>query len=77
MGVYKHKNLKISPNWLSLTIESFQVSIVMEQMIRLLHNCGLPKEDVDFINSDGITMNKLLMDVSFVRNIFRNRVVVL
>ncbi|XP_020250917.1 probable aldehyde dehydrogenase, partial [Asparagus officinalis] len=36
-----------------------KVSIVMEQMLRLLHKCGLPKEDVDFINSDGITMNKL------------------
>lgn len=40
-----------------------KVSIVMEQMIRLLHECGLPAEDVDFINSDGITMNKLLLEV--------------
>lgn len=40
-----------------------QVSIVMEQMLRLLHDCGLPKEDVDFINSDGKTMNKLLIEV--------------
>ncbi|OAY77750.1 Delta-1-pyrroline-5-carboxylate dehydrogenase 12A1, mitochondrial [Ananas comosus] len=38
------------------------VSIVMEQMLRLLHDCGLPMEDVDFINSDGITMNKLLIE---------------
>nr|QCI61343.1 Aldehyde dehydrogenase [Crocus sativus] len=38
-----------------------KVSIVMEQMLLLLHECGLPKEDVDFINSDGITMNKLLL----------------
>lgn len=38
-----------------------KVSIVMEQMMRLLHSCGLPAEDVDFINSDGTTMNKLLM----------------
>lgn len=37
-----------------------KVCIVMEQMIRLLHDCGLPMEDVDFINSDGKTMNKLL-----------------
>ncbi|KAB2089672.1 hypothetical protein ES319_A03G077500v1 [Gossypium barbadense] len=35
-----------------------KVSIVMEQMMRLLHYCGLPAEDVDFINSDGKTMNK-------------------
>ncbi|XP_020098232.1 probable aldehyde dehydrogenase isoform X1 [Ananas comosus] len=39
-----------------------KVSIVMEQMLRLLHDCGLPMEDVDFINSDGITMNKLLIE---------------
>ncbi|XVF09126.1 hypothetical protein REPUB_Repub07fG0064300 [Reevesia pubescens] len=38
-----------------------KVSIVMEQMMRLLHHCGLLAEDVDFINSDGKTMNKLLM----------------
>jgi 1-pyrroline-5-carboxylate dehydrogenase len=41
-----------------------KVSIVMEQMIRLLHDCGLPAEDVDFINSDGITMNKLLLEAN-------------
>jgi len=40
-----------------------KVSIVMEQMIRLLHDCGLPVEDMDFINSDGVTMNKLLLEV--------------
>lgn len=39
-----------------------KVSIVMEQMLRLLHDCGLPKEDVDFINSDGMTMNKFLLE---------------
>ncbi|XP_048431507.1 probable aldehyde dehydrogenase [Pyrus x bretschneideri] len=39
-----------------------KVSIVMKQMMRLLHYCGLPTEDVDFINSDGQTMNKLLLE---------------
>ncbi|KAG7019859.1 putative aldehyde dehydrogenase [Cucurbita argyrosperma subsp. argyrosperma] len=39
-----------------------KVSIVMEQMIRLLHHCGLPLEDLDFINCDGKTMNKLLIE---------------
>lgn len=34
----------------------------MEQMIRLLHHCGLPLEDLDFINCDGKTMNKLLIE---------------
>jgi 1-pyrroline-5-carboxylate dehydrogenase len=41
-----------------------KVSIVMEQMLRLLHDCGLPKEDVDFINSDGKTMNKILLEAN-------------
>lgn len=41
-----------------------KVSIVMEQMMRLLHCCGLPVEDVDFINSDGKTMNKLLTEAN-------------
>ncbi|KAK1259524.1 putative aldehyde dehydrogenase [Acorus gramineus] len=39
-----------------------KVSIVMEQMLRLLHECGLRVEDVDFINSDGIAMNKFLLE---------------
>uniref|UniRef100_A0A1J3D2S8 Delta-1-pyrroline-5-carboxylate dehydrogenase 12A1, mitochondrial n=1 Tax=Noccaea caerulescens TaxID=107243 RepID=A0A1J3D2S8_NOCCA len=41
-----------------------KVSIVMEQMMRLLHYCGLPLEDVDFINSDGKTMNKILLEAN-------------
>ncbi|QHO51658.1 Delta-1-pyrroline-5-carboxylate dehydrogenase 12A1 [Arachis hypogaea] len=41
-----------------------KVSIVMEQMLRLLHTCGLPVEDVDFINCDGKTMNKLLQEAN-------------
>lgn len=35
----------------------------MDQMLRLLQYCGLPVDDVDFINSDGKTMNKLLLEV--------------
>lgn len=41
-----------------------KVSIVMEQMLHLLLECGLPADDVDFINSDGKTMNKLLMEAN-------------
>ncbi|KAK6924969.1 Aldehyde dehydrogenase domain [Dillenia turbinata] len=37
-----------------------KVCIVMEQMLRLLHDCGLPVEDVEF-NSDGKMMNTLLL----------------
>lgn len=39
-----------------------KVSVVMEQAIRLLHHCGMPEADVDFINSDGATMHKLLLE---------------
>lgn len=39
-----------------------RVSVVMEQALRLLHHCGLPKEDVDFINCDGQTMHHLLLE---------------
>ena len=38
-----------------------RVSVVMEQFLRLLHACGLPPTDADFINTDGPTMNKLLV----------------
>ncbi|KAJ1433135.1 Aldehyde/histidinol dehydrogenase [Ochromonadaceae sp. CCMP2298] len=38
-----------------------RVAAVMEQALRLLHHCGMPMQDVDFINSDGPTMHKLLM----------------
>lgn len=34
--------------------------------MRLLHHCGLPVEDVDFINSDGRAMNRLLLEVSMI-----------
>ncbi|KAF5734155.1 aldehyde dehydrogenase isoform X3 [Tripterygium wilfordii] len=43
-----------------------KVSIVMEQALRMLHFCGLPVEDVDFINSDGKIMNKILLEVDYV-----------
>ncbi|CAI9112258.1 OLC1v1012679C1 [Oldenlandia corymbosa var. corymbosa] len=43
-----------------------KVSLVMDQMLRLLHASGLPTEDVDFINCDGKTMNKLLVEVEYV-----------
>jgi len=38
-------------------------SVIMEQMLRLLHHCGMPMEDVDFINNqDGKTMHQLLLE---------------
>lgn len=34
-----------------------QVSVVMEQTLRLFHHCGVPTEDLDFINCDGPVMH--------------------
>jgi 1-pyrroline-5-carboxylate dehydrogenase len=38
-----------------------KVAVVMEQALRLLHHCGMPLQDVDFINCDGSIMHKLLV----------------
>jgi len=37
-----------------------KVSIVMEQFIQLLHACGMPKKDVDFLNCQGPVMTEFL-----------------
>ncbi|CAM9340221.1 unnamed protein product [Ectocarpus sp. 4 AP-2014] len=37
-----------------------KVSVVMEQTLRLFHHCGVPVEDVDFINCDGPVMHGVL-----------------
>jgi 1-pyrroline-5-carboxylate dehydrogenase len=39
-----------------------KVALVMEQVMRMLHECGLPLTDVDFINCDGPTMHSILME---------------
>jgi 1-pyrroline-5-carboxylate dehydrogenase len=38
-----------------------KVAVVMEQCIRLLHTCGLPREDLDFICGEGGMMEALLL----------------
>jgi 1-pyrroline-5-carboxylate dehydrogenase len=35
-------------------------SMVLEQYVRMLHYCGLPKEDMDLIHCDGPVMEKIL-----------------
>jgi len=37
-----------------------KVGVVMEQYIRLLHDCGLPMSDVDLLNSEGPVAGELL-----------------
>jgi 1-pyrroline-5-carboxylate dehydrogenase len=38
-----------------------RVSIVAEQLLRLLHHCGMPRTDVDLIHGSGRVVNELLM----------------
>ena len=42
-----------------------RVSICMEQVIRMLHFCGLPKGDVDMLHSSGPNMQYLLENAPF------------
>ncbi len=37
-----------------------RTSMVLEQWVRMLHYCGLPKEDLDFLHSDGPVCEKVL-----------------
>lgn len=47
-------------NKVLLKVDS-KVSVVMEQALRLFHECGLPPKDVDFINCDGHVMHQILL----------------
>lgn len=44
-------------SWVRFACLVDQVSVVMEQAIRLFHLCGVPAEDIDFINCDGPVMH--------------------
>ena len=37
-----------------------RVSIVLEQFLRMLLFCGAPPNDIDYINCDGMSMEKLI-----------------
>ena len=41
---------------------SEKVALVMEQFIRLLHECGMPKEDVDMLNCQGPVAEQLILN---------------
>uniref|UniRef100_M4B5F0 Aldehyde dehydrogenase domain-containing protein n=1 Tax=Hyaloperonospora arabidopsidis (strain Emoy2) TaxID=559515 RepID=M4B5F0_HYAAE len=49
-------------NKVLLKVDS-KVSIVMQETLRLLHECGMPMTDVDFVHSDGGVMNELLLKI--------------
>lgn len=38
-----------------------RTNLVLEQWVRMLHYCGLPKEDIDFLYADGAVMEKILL----------------
>jgi len=38
-----------------------KVSVVMDQFLRMMHACGLPKRDVDMVNCSGPVMESLLL----------------
>lgn len=46
---------------LTHTAVLLQVSIVAEQLVRLLHHCGMPRTDVDLIHGSGQVVNQLLL----------------
>ncbi len=37
-----------------------RVSIVAEQLLRLLHHCGAPTTDIDMVHGDGRVVNGIL-----------------
>lgn len=37
-----------------------KVSFVMEQFLRLLHHCGMPLSDVDFLNCEGLVAEEFV-----------------
>ena len=39
-----------------------RVCIVIEQYVRLLHECGMPKTDVDVLHAPGTTMGHVLTE---------------
>jgi hypothetical protein len=44
-----------------LPLLRLQVSIVIEQLLRLLHHCGMPRTDADLIHGNGRVVNELLL----------------
>jgi len=40
-------------------VHNSKVSVVMDQFLRLLHTCGMPMDDVDFMNCSGTLMEQV------------------
>lgn len=55
-------------NKLLVKVDS-RVSIVFEQFLRLMHECGLPKTDLDLVHCDGKNAEKIIRMTPQIRNI--------
>ena len=40
------------------------MSLVAEQLLRLLHHCGMPASDVDLLHGSGLVMNKVMKEAA-------------
>ncbi len=38
------------------------MSIVVDQLLRLLHHCGMPTTDVDLLHGSGLVMNHIIRE---------------
>ncbi len=39
-----------------------RVSLVMDQLLRLMHHCGMPTTDVDLLHGSGLVMNHVIRE---------------
>lgn len=47
-----------------------KTALPLEQFIRLLHECGLPKEDLSFVHADGPNTEKILLNSNIRQTLF-------
>lgn len=47
---------------LSVACLPSRVSIVVDQLLRLLHHCGMPTTDVDLLHGSGLVMNHIIRE---------------
>lgn len=45
-------------------------SFPLEQWVRMMHYCGMPKEDMDFLHGDGPVMEKILVQAGARNTLF-------
>lgn len=55
-------------NKLLVKVDS-RVSVVFEQFLRMMHECGLPKTDLDLVHCDGKNAEKIIRMTPEIRNV--------